>query len=148
MFERILVVCTGNICRSPIAEALLAHALREQQFTVTSAGLGALIDHPADPIACELTLEVGIDISAHRARQISTEIVNNNDLILVMESGQRQALSARFPQARGKTYRWGEWGDFDVPDPYRLSRGAFEYAFELIERGLADWLPKLTSKTS
>lgn len=146
MFERILVVCTGNICRSPIAEALLAHALSEQRFTVSSAGLGALVGHPADPVACELMQSVGIDISAHRARQISASIVNDHDLILVMESGQRQALSARFPQARGKTYRWGEWGEFDVPDPYRLSRGAFEYAFELIERGLADWLPKLKRK--
>ena len=66
MIRHILVVCVGNICRSPMAEALLRDALREQQdIIVESAGLGALVDHPASEYAVTLMRERGLDISRH-----------------------------------------------------------------------------------
>ena len=67
MIRHILVVCVGNICRSPMAEALLKRELREQDgFTVESAGLGALVGHSASDISVERMDEMGIDITGHR----------------------------------------------------------------------------------
>lgn len=57
--------------------------------------------------------EVNINIANHRAHQISNELMRDSDLILVMESGQRRELTARYPEARPKTYQLGEWGDFE-----------------------------------
>lgn len=146
MFNNILVVCVGNICRSPMAEALLRDALQKANkvgHTVTSAGLGALVDHAPDKMACELMLKKGIDISGYKASQIDAQMIRKADLILVMESGHKNALVSDEPSAKGKVFRLGEWGGFDIPDPYRKDLAAFESALDLIEQGVAEWLGKL-----
>src|SRR3546814_20536419 len=101
--NRILLVCIGNICRSPVAEALL-----KQQFpdkTVSSAGLAALVGHPADNTAQEIANQDGLDLSAHRARQIKQTMFNAADPILVMESDTQRELAARYPLTRGQQHR-------------------------------------------
>src|SRR6266542_2985353 len=76
MFENVLIVCVGNICRSPMAEGLLrARFVGHRRARIESAGLAALEGRPADPIAVELLAERGIDISAHRARQLTPELL-------------------------------------------------------------------------
>lgn len=144
MIRHILVVCVGNICRSPMAEALLRDALREQQdITVESAGLGALVDHPASEHAVALMQERGLDITGHRARQITPELVHDADLVLVMESGHKRAIDANEPEARGKIHRLGEWQDRDIDDPYRQPREAFEAALKDIDLGVAEWAKRI-----
>ena len=144
MIRHILVVCVGNICRSPMAEALLQRALRGQDgFTVESAGLGALVGHPASEYSQELMLEMGLDISEHRARQIHPDMVRDADLVLVMEAGHKRAIDDADPTARGKVYRLGEWQDKDVDDPYRQPREAYERALEDIQEGIRLWIEKL-----
>jgi len=147
LFQNILVVCIGNICRSPMAEALFWKHLSDNgtvsEYTVESAGLGALVGCPADKIAQHLMLQRGIDISAHRARQLNSEIIHRAGLVLVMDTEQKRELEADYPSVRGRVYRLGEWGNFDVPDPYRQSDKAFEHALELILRGVYEWKPKL-----
>ena len=140
MFSRILTVCIGNICRSPMAEAELAARLRKRglQAIVESAGIAALVGRPADPTAQELMLERGIDISGHRARQLTPDLVRSFELILVMEAQQQHAVEAILPSARGRVHRIGRWGDFDVPDPYRRGREHFERALDLVVRGVDD----------
>jgi protein-tyrosine phosphatase len=140
MFERILVVCVGNVCRSPMAAALLARRLsgRGQGPAVESAGIAALVGRAADPIAVELLRERGIDLSGHRARQLTEELVTRADLVLAMEQGHVRSIEAAFPHARGRVHRIGRWQGFDVPDPYGKPRAAFEHSLERIDRGIDD----------
>src|SRR3954451_11507451 len=134
------MVCTGNICRSPMAEVLLARRLREKGIAsvVQSAGLGALVGAPADPIACALMAGRGLELGSHRARQITQEMIRGADLVLTMEAGQQRAVEELDASARGRVHRIGRIGRFDVPDPYRQGRAAFEQALVLIERGIAE----------
>jgi protein-tyrosine phosphatase len=87
--------------------------------------------------------ERGLDISGHKARQLTPDMIKNSDLILVMESGHRRAIDSVEPAARGKIYRLCEWRDEDIPDPYGMPRKSFEEALELIEQGVSDWVGKL-----
>jgi protein-tyrosine phosphatase len=141
MFERILVVCVGNICRSPMAEALLKATFPGK--AILSAGIGALVDEPADPRAASLMQERGLDLSAHRGRQLDEQLLHSNDLLLVMERDHQEWIESQWPQARGRVYRWGHWSNFEVPDPYRRDEAAFREALALLERGLDEWKERL-----
>ena len=144
MIMHILVVCLGYICRSPMAEALLKSALRGQdRITVESAGLGALVGHPAADHSIELMEAMGVDISGHRARQIHPDMVRDADLVLVMETGHKRAIDDADPTARGKVHRLGEWQGVDIDDPYRQPRAAYEDALRDIEQGVASWAEKI-----
>ncbi|TDO16626.1 MULTISPECIES: low molecular weight protein-tyrosine-phosphatase [Halomonas] len=145
MFQRILIVCTGNICRSPVAAALLQRRL--PGLAVESAGLGALVGQPVDDQARRLAMADGLDLDAHRARQLDDPLLAEADLVLVMTDGQRQALARRWPQARGKTLLMGKWLDpqapIDIPDPYRKSVDVFEHVYQLLDEATRLWSQRL-----
>ncbi|AOJ01057.1 MULTISPECIES: low molecular weight protein-tyrosine-phosphatase [Burkholderia] len=141
MIESILVVCEGNLCRSPMAAAFFAAALPGR--TVTSAGFNALVGMPAAPLAQDVMRERGIDLSAHRAQQLGRAQCASADLILVMDRGQRRLVEDQYPLARGKVFRIGEHENFDVRDPYRQPRFVFERSARLIELGVNGWLSRL-----
>lgn len=145
MFEHILVVCIGNICRSPVAQAMLADALPNRQ--VESAGLGALTGHGADPSARALGEAEGLNLADHQARQLTTEMLRTASLILVMSEGQRRAVGELAPEVLGKTMRLGRWLDegrgLDIPDPYRKSPEAFEHVHQLLKDATGTWVARL-----
>lgn len=145
MINHVLIICIGNICRSPIAEALLAVAVQEThpEVVVSSAGLAALVGRPADPISQELMYARGIDLRGHCARQLSSEIVFTSDLILTMSTEQTQRVEKQYPGACGRVHRLGKWAEYDIPDPYKRPKTAFEQAFILIEQGINEWHKKL-----
>lgn len=143
MIESILVICVGNICRSPMAEGLFRRALTDCR--VSSAGLGALAGRPADPIAVELMRERALDITHHRARQLQAPMVAEAGMVLVMESVHQRELERHYPLARGKIFRLCESMKADVPDPYQRGRAAFEEALGLIVRGVDAWVPRITA---
>ncbi len=135
----------GNICRSPMAEGLLRYRLAGRaEPKTTSAGIGALVSHPADPIAVELMAARGIDISAHRGRQLDKPTLLAHGLVLVMERAHLYWISSRYPEARGRVFLLGHWRDGeDVVDPYRQERPVFEHALDQIDVYLGDWLKRL-----
>lgn len=145
MIRNILITCIGNICRSPMAEGLLSQFIQDNhlEVKVSSAGLKALNKQPAHPFAQSLMQEQGIDISQHRSRQLTSELVLNADLILVMDDNQRSSIENELPFTKGKIHTLGKWSQFDIPDPIGKSRDQFEIVFKLIAQGIQDWQLKL-----
>lgn len=144
----VLTVCIGNICRSPMAEGLLAAGL--PQLRVFSAGTGALVGQPADETAQALMRRRGLDISGHVAQQVSQLLCRQADLILVMDREQRRHLESTYPFVRGKVFRIAEFAGQgqDVPDPYRQGEAAFEHALALIETGTRAWIERILKITN
>jgi len=142
MFNNIMIVCIGNICRSPMAEVLLQQS--KPNLKVFSSGLGALVGYPADPMSVELMRQKDINLDQHSAQQINSVLVSASDLILTMEKKHVDAIQAKFPESRGKVHLIGKWEDNqEIPDPYRRGDKAFILALGLIESGLAAWQKKL-----
>ncbi|WP_233882886.1 low molecular weight protein-tyrosine-phosphatase [Paraburkholderia flagellata] len=141
MISSILVLCVGNVCRSPIAEGILRERL--PTLHVESAGIGALVGSAAEPHAVLLMAERGIDISSHRARQVSTSLCKEADLILVMDRQQQYIVEQNYTFACGRIYRIGQFADFDVPDPYQGTREQFASCTELIEGGVSEWIDRI-----
>ena len=146
MFNKILVVCVGNICRSPSGERILQVKLPNKQ--IVSAGVGTaksgLASKPADKMAAEVALEHGYSLDGHQAQQVTSELCRDYDLILVMEKGHIDAVTRIAPEARGKTMLFGQWiGQQDIPDPYRQSKEAFDHAYDLIEKAATAWAKKI-----
>lgn len=156
MFDRILVVCVGNICRSPVGAALLQRAFPDKR--VQSAGLAALVDAEADKLAAEYAAADGLDLSAHRARQLEDELVRDADLVLVMTRGQQRALLDSNPAHSGKVMLFGQWLDEgeggyegqgqgrDIADPMGKSREVFQQTHRLLVKAAAAWQQRLADK--
>ena len=141
-FDNILVVCVGNICRSPIAEALLKEQYPSKH--IDSAGLGALVGNPVDPNSQEVMDPFNIDMSDHVAKQINEQLVMTADLIFTMSEGQTKWIEERWPHCRGKTFKIGHWNNKDIADPYQHDISLFEAARKDIVESLEPWIEKLS----
>ncbi|HXG29785.1 MAG TPA: low molecular weight protein-tyrosine-phosphatase [Nevskiales bacterium] len=145
MFRNILVLCTANICRSPLAEGLLRLRLKDRpDVRVHSAGVAALEGSEAHPIVLELLREAGLDLSTHRARQCDLALLRHSDLVLVMEQSHLKWLSSSYPQFHGRSFLIGHWRQrSEVPDPIGQPRAVFEAVRDQIELCADDWLGKI-----
>ena len=131
----ILFVCTGNICRSPTAEAVLRHLAREKslELRIESAGLGDWhVGDPPDERAQHHAKNRGYDLSAQRARQVRGEDFERFDMILAMDRGPLHALQKLAPAHHHAKIRLFVEGR-DVPDPYYGGPDGFEKVLDLVE---------------
>jgi protein-tyrosine-phosphatase len=124
VIRRVLLVCTGNICRSPLAAVMLGRALAQRHLTdvtVGSAGTGAWDGAPASEGAYLVALEKGLDLSEHRAQLLTRELVEGSDLILTMARHHRARVDELGGQ--GRVAVLGEYAgrtgdDAEVGDPF------------------------------
>lgn len=143
--QNILTVCIGNICRSPVAEALLKVTFPEKN--IWSAGIAALEGYPADNMAQSIAMEHGLDLSTHRAQQLTSYMCSQADLILVMETSHKQEIEQLYPFTRGKVHCLGHAGSgeqVEIADPYRKDRAAFELSHQLITDSVRRWSHLIT----
>lgn len=138
MLETILVVCEANMCRSPMAESILANRLPGK--TIMSAGMCALPGRLADSAAAELMRERGYDLGDHVTTSFTLAHARAAHLILTMTLDQRSRIERAYPFTRGKVYRLGEHDDFDVTDPYLQPRAVYEESLAQIEAGVDNWI--------
>lgn len=140
----ILMVCTGNICRSPMAEGLLRQMLSKKRAAnvhIHSAGTHGLDDQPAASFAIQAAAEMGIDISDHRARSLDRGMVSKADLILVMEPFHRDIVARAVPREESDKLRL--LADFERPrqsdtidDPYNHSLKVYRACLKRIQHCL------------
>ncbi|KGA42907.1 protein tyrosine phosphatase [Pectobacterium odoriferum] len=143
MFDSILVVCVGNICRSPTGERLLKQALPTKK--IASAGLGALVGKPADETATDVANQHNLSLEGHEAQQLTSALCRQYDLILVMEKEHIDGVCRIVPEVRGKTMLYGHWlNQQEIADPYRKSREAFEFVYLQLEQSAQKWAQVLS----
>jgi protein arginine phosphatase len=159
MKRRILFVCTGNVCRSPMAAALFAAKAKQageaDLYDVASAGTWALDDEPASALAQTVMQRRDLDLSAHRGRTITRALIQEADLILVMTRNHQDSIAAEFPAARSRVHLLSELSgqQYDIADPFGKRLEDYEACAaelaQIVETGyprVAHWLPLLAPR--
>ena len=150
---RVVVVCTANICRSPVGEAVLRQRLQAQAgaagqqtpWQVLSAGTWADRGQLASAYSVELMAEQGLDISRHTSRPVDKMLVEESDLLLCMETGHAEALRAEFPDQAHKIHLLTEMAGpaYSVSDPYGGTRSDYERMVTEVTRLIDAGLPRI-----
>lgn len=124
-----------------MAAALLRKGLSTDDGPeVLSAGIAAVRGACAEPEARKTMQRRGLDISAHRARQVAYDALAGADLVLVMGPAQEAWLGERYPMLRGRVYQLGRWRGIEIPDPYGSAQCEFERVCALMEACFTEWL--------
>jgi protein-tyrosine-phosphatase len=144
--KRVLLVCTGNTCRSPMAEAMLIHMSKEKQFPleVRSAGIYAMSGSEISPQAKEVLESKGITVE-HYAQRLDEALADWADVILTMTPHHKHEIVLEMPTIAEKVYTITEYDDQEdlgISDPFGASVDVYQQCAEEIQRHLAGWLEK------
>jgi protein-tyrosine-phosphatase len=148
----VLFVCTANVCRSPMAMALLESKVKAQkdQWLIKSAGVWAMPGYPVAENTRLLMSEIGVDLSDYVSRPITPELIADFNLILVMERGQKEALKAAFPEYTSRIFLMSEMigENIDVIDPIGRPMVDFKETAREIHRVLTQGFDKIKKLAS
>ena len=141
--KRLIFVCTGNTCRSPMAEGLLRALLGEKPgWDVASAGVYASLGQPASPHAIAALREKDIDISTHQSQPLTLERIQQADLLITMTQSHRDAVLSIAPESRQKVFLLKSFGiaqcAADITDPFGESFDVYCQIRDEIEASLSD----------
>lgn len=145
MFNSILIVCTANICRSPLAKVIFSkflpnHTIYSAGTCVSTLNFNGL---PADKNARLMAQQFELDLEQHRAQQLTPEMIEQSDLILVMNRQQLEEVAELTRGARSKTLLIGQWIHLgDIVDPYGKDLTEFEQCYKTLERAALSWSKK------
>ena len=143
---KLLFMCTGNICRSPMAMALARGYAQQRgrELEAQSCGMLDLSPQPADPKARAVVAELGLDLEDHTARQLNRELAEWADWILVMEFQHAAWVRERFPAAAQKVFMLGSiGGTLEVADPIGGWKGRFRKSRDEIKRYVELFIDRL-----
>lgn len=137
----VIFVCTGNVCRSPMAAYLLRARLgRRSPWRVASAGVNAVRGLPPSVEAVQALEEQGIDLAGHRSRPLDAASVDAAALLVVMTGAHRRQIESLYPAAREKTFLLKDFddsaSDVDVHDPIGMSLATYRHVRDEIEAAL------------
>lgn len=151
--KRILFVCVGNICRSPMAEGFLKKLLRKRlrkktsvTVNVSSAGLSAVLGGVSGE-AVKVMKEKDVDISGHNSRQLTRALIDQADLVLTMKRSHKEQILSMFPYSREKVFTLKEFAgyseDHDIEDPYGRGLDAYRACAIDIEEAVCKAFPRI-----
>lgn len=156
--KHILFVCTGNLCRSVMAEGLFKNTLNKTglNFQVASAGTEALPGMAASDETIKLLNKKSIDVRSHRAKKLTREMILQADFIFVMEQIHRDLILEKIPAAKGKLFLLGDFyphsskmeQSMGIPDPMGMSSTFYENVYEIIRNSCHFVLMTLQAKAS
>ena len=150
----VLFVCTGNTCRSPMAEALFKDLAKKKGISsvkAVSAGLAAIAGDKATPQAIEVMKRRGIDLSGHRARNVDASLIGEADLILTMTHRHKSVLSSMYPQAASKIHVLREYAEggairgesAQILDPFGQPVEVYESCARQLEEAIEKLMERL-----
>ncbi len=147
--KKIIFVCTGNLCRSPMAEALFNMMSKKKglPFWASSAGLMAYNGNKASENAVLAMSERGIDLTYHRARSVEEELLDKFDVIFVMEHSQLESLPDHHQEKAHMLSDFASDVDEDIFDPYGADLQTYEMCAEIIEKHVLDLPSRLLQET-
>ena len=147
----LLFICTANQCRSPMAEVIGRHLLTDRypamDWQIGSAGVRAVNDYPATPASALMAERHGFDLSRHRSRLLTQQMVAGADLLVTMEEAHKRAILRDFPDASGRVFTLGELfgrGE-DVDDPIGLPIQEYERTYDLLAEWIEAALPRMSA---
>ena len=152
--QRVLFVCLGNICRSPLAEGVMRHMVQEQgldgRIEVDSAGTGAWhVGEAPDPRSREVAVRNGVSLEGQAARKVDPADFRDFDRVLAMDQSNLHELQVlapgNSPAAVQLLRDFDPAGKGDVPDPYYGGEGGFDRVYEMVERSCRALLAELAS---